>query len=226
MYQFSFHADSLTDSLRGIQDLELSAASLGMPLEAMNGAQLEDVRNALISSLRRCVLYTTDLPARDTAAYIRLFRNAFAIRCGHILLSDRALAGVDDEPLREIIRMAYSFSIPVLFRPGANFPLTRWDGLRAPGAGLFYDPNEYVKLHVDPFHAHIYPGKYRKDIVFLRICDMIFDTWEPVLPEHGNAELKECASFLLASGFRGWFSFGTFRREETVAAFTQTLLEM
>ena len=204
MYRFSI---ACNEPSHGISNLELTDGCFGLPLHEMNGLQVEAVRNQLIGQLARVVLYTVDLPVAQTAKYIRFFRNAHLINAEHVLLTAGAISCASDEEILEIIRMGEAFSIRVLFRPDAEFPLSRYAAIRSEWTGLYYDPMEYVKQHINPYRDVIYKSKFKDDIRFLRVCDMIFNSLEPVLPEHGNAQIKECAATLLTRHYPGYFSF-------------------
>lgn len=230
MYRFSISLQNRSQDCCGIKNWELSDDYFGTPLHAMNGNQTEDIRNDLIHQLARVVLYRADLPVPDEKAYVRFFRNAHLINVENVLLSESAIAGASDEEIRNIIRIAASFSIRVLLKPEADHPaetsLERYAALRCSDTGLFYDPSEYVKQHRNPYRDILYKSSLKDDIVFLRVDDMVFDTLQPVLPEHGNAQIKECASTLLARSFRGYFSFanyGDYSVSEVIPAFCQTL---
>lgn len=223
MYRFSIAAQSPS---HGISNLELTDGCFGLSLADMNGVQIEAVRCHLLQDLARVVLYTTDMPVSDVSSYVRFFRNAHLIQAENILLSSAALAQAPDSSIREILAMGASFSIRVLFRPDADFPLERYAALRNDWTGLFYDPVVYVRQHQNPYRDILYKCRFKDDIRFLRVCDMVFDTLEPVLPEHGNAQIKECAATLLTRHYPGYFSFGPYGGPaiaDVIATFCKTL---
>lgn len=210
MYHFSISADSITAQCYGIKNLELSDGCFGMALCDMNGTQIEDIRNLLIGQLARVSLYRVDMPVTEYDRYVRFFRNAHLIQTENILLTKSAISSANDEDIRKIIRIGEAFSIRILFKPDAQFGLSHYDALRCENTGLFYDPCEFVKQHINPYRDVLYTGKYKGDIVFLRVGDMVFDTLEEVLPERGNAQIKECASALLCRSYGGYFSFAKY----------------
>ena len=226
MYRFSIASRNPS---HGISNLELQDGCFGQPLAQMNGAQVEEVRNELISSLARVVLYAVDMPVTETQNYIRFFRNAHLINAENILLTGAAIEKATDADIQSIIRMGEAFSIRVLFRPEPAFSLERYTAIRGPWTGLYYDPLEFVKQTVNPYRDVIYKNKCKDDIYFLRVCDMVFDSLEPVLPEHGNAQIKECAATLLTRHYSGYFSFrpyGDLALEDVILAFCNALCNL
>lgn len=165
----------------------------------------------LIKSLTRIVLYTVDLPVTEYDAYVKTITKAHLLGVENIKLSHAAIADAADEEICRVIAVAEAFSIKILFELDAEhmeiFGFERYAKLRCEGTGLIFNPNEFIKLHQNPFNGVIYKSKYKDDMVFLRVCDMVFDTLEPKLPEHGNAQIKECASNLISRSFKGYFSF-------------------
>lgn len=214
MYHFSIALDNIDQERHGIQNIELVDGCFGAPLWQMSGNQIEDLRNLLIKSLTRIVLYTVELPVSEYESYIKLIRNAHLVRVENIKLAYPAIAGVDDESIRRVIAVADAFSIKILFEPEAEHMeetgIERYVRLRSDATGLIYNPNEFVKLQKRPFHDVLYKSKYKYDIRFLRVCDMVYDTYAPMLPEHGNAQIKECASNMITWSFDGYFSFAPY----------------
>ena len=226
MYRFSIASNK---PRYGISNLELADGCFGFPLCDMNGAQVEAIRNDLIHQLARVVLYSVEMPVTETERYIRFFRNVHLIQAENVLLTDSAIVNATDSDIQSIIRMGEAFSIRILFRPGHAFSLERYAALRSEWTGLYYDPMEFVKLHINPYRDVIYKNKCKDDIIFLRVCDMVFDTLETVLPEHGNAQIKECAATLLTRHYRGYFSFspyGTQCVQDVIHAFCNSLTHM
>lgn len=230
MYQYSIAVNSLTDNRHAIQNLELVDGCFGAPLQDMSGAQIEDVRGALINSLTRIVLYSTDLPVTEYNAYIRFFRNAHLLHVENVLLTYTAVAHADNAAIARIVKIAEAFSIRVLFRFEAahidEFNFARYGELRGPFTGIFYAPNEFTKLHIPAFREVLYKNKYKDDVVFLRIEDMLFDSHTPMMLEKGNTQIKECISVLLTRNYNGYFSFGAygnFTAAEIIPAFCRAL---
>ena len=223
MYRFSIASN---EPCHGISNLELSDGCFELPLCDMNGTQVEEIRNKLIRQLARVVLYAVDMPVRETERYIRFFRKAHLINAENVLLTDKAIAEASDEDIQSVIRMGEAFSIRVLFCLDRDFTMERYAGIRGDWTGLYYDPTEFVKQNINPYRDVIYKNKCKDDIFFLRVCDMVFDTQEPVLPEHGNAQIKECAATLLTRHYPGYFSFrpyGNLAQEDVIRAFCNSL---
>ena len=229
MYRFSIRPEG---DLCGIRNLELDDALLGKPLEDMTSGEIEDLRHKLIDGLAHVALYTTGIPAADRARWVRFFLNAHLINVENVLLAWPAIEGASDEALRQVIAIGESFSIRVLFRlesaHAEEFGIDRYAALRGPAVGLYYDPLEYIFLRQNPFNDGLYKSHFKNDVAMLRICDMLWDTHEPKLPQHGNAQIRECASFLLCRSFPGYFSFSPYgcKPREVVEAFKQALKAM
>jgi len=233
MYKFSIALNRENSENYGIQNIELTDGCFGAPLWQMSGSQIEDVRCALIRSLRRVVLYTTDLHVSEYEKYVVFFRNAHMIQAENVLLTYEAIKGADNDAIREVIRIAEAFSIRVLFKLEAahieEFGFERYGELRGDRTGLFYDPCEFVKQKIQPFRGVLYKNKYKDDVVFLRVGDMLFDSHEPMMPEKGHAQIKECASVLLIRSWKGYISFaeyGDFALPDIISAYCETLTRM
>lgn len=233
MYRFSIAVDWKNPECHGITNLELTDGCFGAPLWQMDGNAIEDVRCALIRSLRRVALYVTDLHVSEYEKYVAFFRNAHMIQAENVLMTYDAIKGADDAAIRKVLRVAEAFSVRVLFRIEAahveEFGFERYGALRSEGTGLFYDPCEFVKQGIQPFRGVLYKNRYKDDVVFLRVGDMLFDSHEPTALEKGHAQIKECASVLLIRSWKGYFSFaeyGGFAPKETIPAFCTALTEM
>ena len=233
MYHFSIALDEKNSETYGITNWEVQDGYFGLPLSEMNGDQVEDVRDMLIRKLSRIVLYTVGMPVADFDSYVRFFRNAHLIGVENIKLAYAAIENAAEEEIRRVLAIAESFSIKVLFELEAasieSFDLERYAKLRSENTGLILNPIEYAKRRLATY-SQIYKMKLKDDIAILRVCDMVFDSLEPVLPGKGNGEIKECASNLLVRSFGGYFSFGAYGDgvaiRDVIGIFTEMLCEM
>ncbi len=234
MYKFSIALDDNNSETYGITNWELKDGYFGAPLAAMTPDQIEDTRNLLLRKMVRIVLYSVQMPVSDYAAYVQFFRNAHLLRVENVQLCFDAIKDATDGEIRKVIAIGEAFSIKILFGLEAaameKFDLARYSALRSPNTGLIFDPNEYVKQHINPYLGMLYKMKLKGDIVFLRVCDMVYDSLTPVLPEQGNAEVKECVSNLLSRSFGGYFAFRSYGKEvplpAVIDAFTNALCAM
>lgn len=234
MYHFSIELENVNSCTWGITNWEVKDGFFGAPLADMTPDQAEDARDLLIRKLSRVVLYTTDLPAADYAAFVRFFRNAHIIGAENVKLSWLSVAGVSDAQLQKIIAIGASFSIGVLFEPEAEhmdeLGLERYGVLRSDNTGLVYNPNEFLKAGIRPYTNVLSKTKFAPDIRFLRVRDMNGQTFAPAALKKGNSEIKECASKLLTRTYRGYFSFGAYSDqipvEQVIRDFAETLCAM
>lgn len=234
MYHFSIALDEKNHECYGIRNLEVTDGYFGTPLSRMDGGQVEDIRDMLIRKLSRIVLYTVDMPVCEYDAYVRFFRNAHLIGVENVKLAYTAIRGAQDESVRKVLAIAEAFSIKVLFELEAahmeSFGMEQYVALRSENTGLIFNPNEYVKLHINPYLGTLYKLKLKDDIVILRVCDMLYDSLIPTLPEKGNSEIKECASNLLTRSYQGYFSFSAYSDQfpvgDVIGAFTEALCNM
>ncbi len=234
MYRFSIALANQNDERHGISNLELTDGCFGAPLWELSPEQLEEIRDRLIYELSRVVLYTVSLPVREQEKYVRLLRAAHLLNVENLHLTYAAVEGASQEEIQAVIRMAEAFSIRVLFCIEAahieQFDFEAYRALRGENTGLIFDPSEFVRLHKCPFLSVLYKLKFKDDIVFLRVNDMLYDSLTPMLPEHGNSEIKECASNLLVRSFSGYFSFAKYGDEidlsEVISAFCSALCNL
>lgn len=234
MYQFSIALDSRSSDCHGIANWEVTDGWFGAPLSRMDGNQVEDIRDLLIRKLARIVLYTVDMPVSDRQAYVRFFRNAHVIGVENVKLAYAAFADESEESLRQVLAIAEAFSIKVLFELEADhrdtFGFDQYAKFRGDNVGLIFNPNEFLKCGIQPYGGILSKTKYAGDIVFLRVCDMEEKGWNPVLPEKGNSQIKECASKLLARSFSGYFAFSAYGENiamgDAIHAFTEALVNM
>ena len=211
MYQYSIAIGENNKDTFGIKNLELCDGYFGKPLALMSPAEVEDARNYLIKSFCKVVLYTVSMPVSQYDSYVQFFRNAHLIGAENVKLAFDAIDGADNAQILQVIKIADAFGIKVLFEIEASasekFGFEQYKALRSDATGLIFNPNEFVKLHQNPFLTVLYKSKLKDDIVFLRVCDSLYDSNIPMLPEKGNSEIKECASNLLSRSFKGYFSF-------------------
>ncbi|MEA4832464.1 MAG: hypothetical protein VB118_07590 [Oscillospiraceae bacterium] len=219
-----------------IKNLEIDDPFFGTPLSEASNDVIEDARKALVSSKSRIVLYTVRMPHADIKAYERFFRAAHLLNIENIKL---CLCTFGKKPemrdLKEIINLADIFGMGLLFEPRAKYPVftdALYMELRtyAPGTvGLIFNPAEYVAMGKMPFLQVLYKSKFKHDIRFLRINDAL-SGGEPTQIECGNAEIKECASALIARGYRGYFSFREYAPDislsSVIGAFDKMMSEM
>lgn len=211
MVQVSVQVPALGEAPCGIRNLELRDGALGAPLAALTPDALENARTALIDSLSRIVLYTVNTPLSDTETWKAIFRNASFLRISHIKLCLRTLDGGKNlAALAEPLRMAAAYGIRLVFEPGgkhAFFDEAMYASIRTEQTGIVFNPYHYVCEERNPFLTVLYRSKWKDEIAFLRVVDGLYGSHEPCPIELGNAEIKECASILLARSFGGYFSF-------------------
>ena len=76
----------------------------------------------------------------------------------------------------------------------------------SPWLGAAFDPAGFVASCEHPFLVSFKPGPGKNYVRCLRIRDAVFAGGKAVLPDQGNAELRELISALLARSFDGFFS--------------------
>lgn len=221
---------------KNISNIELKDGYFGTTLSELTANQLEDIRVNLIHKMQRIVIYTLKMPLCETEQYISAFRAAAFLRIENIKIALCTLEGGCEErieELREVIKIAEAFNLHVLFEGGgkyAYFDALFYKKIKTMYTGLIFNPLRYVKEGRNPFLNVMYRSKCRDDIRVLRINDGLYDGGVPTMIEKGNAEVKECASALLARGFDGYFSFKPYLKdvpvEEIVERFLNTLCEM
>lgn len=234
MYRFSIRQNGLDNNEFGIENLELKDGAFGKLLCELTPNEIEDIRNHLILSRKRIVLYTVTVPYDRLDLYREIFRRAMLLRIEYIKICLCVLKDNSEETLanlKKIASYAEASGIPVLFEPRAKYPLFsyEWYGrYKNDYTGIVFDPLEYVKAGQNPFLTVLYKNKYRHDVKFLRIHDGLYGSGEPTLPELGNGEIKECASALLAFGFDGYFSLREYGVDlkECYEAFLGTLTRL
>lgn len=234
MYNFSIEIGKNNADSLGIKNLEVLDGHFGTPLSKMTPAEVEIVRASLIKSLNKIVVYTAYESVKEYDTYVQFFRNAHLIGVENVKLATSAIEGATNDETQAIIKIGAAFSIKVLFEFAAeSFEKYNFDWykeIKSENTGLIFNPNEFAKLKKGAFLGVLYKAKFKDDIVVVRVCDMVFEGQKPVLPEKGNAEIKEVASCLLARSYKGYFSFGKYGENisvpDAVDAFTNALCNM
>ena len=234
MYQFSIALENSNSCTYGISDWEVQEGFFGAPLASMTPEQRENARELLIRKLSRVVLYATDMPVADYAAYIRFFRNAHMLGILNVKLSAKAIAGASSREISKIVAIGESFSIGVLFELEAasiaSFDLEQYAAVRTEYTGLVLNPVELLKAGIAPYNKILSKTRFASDIRFLRVCDAVAESGVPAALGKGNCELKECTSKLLTRTFNGWFAFAPYGAEmpqdQIIGDFTDMLCRM
>ena len=232
MYNFSIEIGKNNADSLGIKNIEVLDGHYGAPLSKMSPAEVEDVRTSLIKSLDKIVVYTAYESVKEYDSYVQFFRNAHLIGVENVKLDLAAIKGATDEEILEIVKIGAAFSIKVLLdiEEFENYGLEWYMSIKNDNSGIIYNPNALAKIGKGAFLQNLYKAKFKDDIVLVRVCDMIFEGQKPVLPEKGNAEIKEVASCLLARSYKGYFSFTKYGENisvpDVVAAFTNALCNM
>ncbi len=190
----------------GIHNVETGDRFDGTRLDVMTGEQAERIRNLLIDYNMRVVLLSARVPASDREALNRLFRRALQLDVEAIRL-DPGEGG--DAAYVSRLAGSYGIALCVENAAGGAYPdeAKLLEAVRDLGAKVIFNPLEIVKTERHPFLNAFYSGKIKNDIRFLRVCDGLYRTHEPVPLGHGCAEVKELTSILLCRSFRGYFSF-------------------
>lgn len=218
----------------GFKNLEVEENYFGKALYELSPAEVEDERAALIKSTNKIILITSNLCPCQYDKYVLFMRNAHLLGIENVKLSFDAVKCASAEQISEVIKIAAAFNIKVLFELMADsmdsFGFEQYAEVRSENTGLIFNPNEFVKLHKNPFLGVFYKTKYRDDVVILRVRDMLYNSLKPMQIEKGNAEVKEIASILLCRSFKGYFSFGKYGDdisvESVIDAFTNALCNM
>ena len=172
----------------GIHNVEADGAFDGVPLQDMTGAQLERIRSLLIDWNMRLVLVSAGIPASDREALKRLFRRALTLDVEAIRLDPGT--GEDADFAR---RLAESYSIALCVENAAEGPwpdeVRLLEAVKGVGAKVIFNPLEIVRTERHPFFHAFYNSRIKNDIRFLRVCDGLYRTHEPVRLGHGCAEV-------------------------------------
>lgn len=224
MYNYSIELKDLNENNYGINNIELTDGVFGKELADMTGNEVEDIRRNLIETRRKIVLYTVKTPLSDYDRFVLIFRKAHLLNIDNIRLT----SDITDE-FGEIAELARAMDIKVIFDITPEFGFDDYKKIRTKHTGILYDPCAFLKAELNPFLKVLTKSKVKDDIVFLRFNDGLMITAEPTLPEEGNAEVKECASNLIARSYSGYFSITDYlggRTEEVLSHMAKALCEM
>lgn len=104
-------------------------------------------------------------------------------------------------------------------------------GVGRAGLSACFDPALSVGLKKHPFLTELMPGPLKRYMHCLRLRDAVFSDGSEVLPNEGNAELKELVSALECRGYLGWYALSPFgkgsfdKRLTATAAAVSSLLD-
>ena len=199
MHKISTYKAANGDTL-GIRNIEINNTYFGKGIEAMSGAELVAARESLIDGLEYIVLYTAEAGMSDKACE-ELFVNARALNVENISFRGAPASGWD-----YVKKLARACNIRLLFETYKGFDFTEYASLRDENTGIIYNPLEYVREGRGAYFAALYKNKFKDDVRILRINDGVIGAEDACLPEHGNAEVRECVSTLLSRCYEGWFS--------------------
>ncbi len=199
MYKISTYKAANGDTL-GIRNIEIDSTYFGKGLEAMSGAELVAARESLIDGLEDVILYTAEAGMSDKECE-ELFVNARALNIENISFKGAPESGWD-----YVKKLSRACNIKLLFETYAGYDFAEYAALRDENTGIIYNPLEYVKEGRGAYFAALYKNKFKEDVRILRINDGVIGEGKPCLPEHGNAEVRECVSTLLTRCYEGYFS--------------------
>jgi sugar phosphate isomerase/epimerase len=218
MYNYSVAVDGLESQSFGINNIELKDGCFGAKLANLTLCQIEDIRNKLISYMKKIVLYTAAMHVSQYERYIQFFRNAHLLNIENVKIE---ISAFDDETglkeLSKIIEIAAAFDIKVLFEPDTSFSFDTYKQIKSSGTGIIFNPLKFVKAGENPFLTVLYNNKFKDDIVFLKVNDGLYNDSRPVMLEEGNSEIKECVSAMLARSYKGYFSFEDYMQDNSVS---------
>lgn len=246
MYNFSVRPckSALADQIGAarqlfISNLELEDGWDSCPLDAMDGEQMEEARDLLIDAGQKIALLRCSLPMEERERLERFFQKAHLLNAEAVRMECRKYTDFSRllSDFQQAVRIGQAYGIQVYFENSADSLLNtresiEWFFQRIEGpSGWIFNPLEMVKTGRHPFFHVFYSTHLKNQIAVLRINDGLYQSKNACLPGHGNGEIKELASILLARSFRGYFSFslpssGGFSMEESVALFKGMLKEM
>ena len=230
-----------------INNLETESTIEGTDIADLDGGQLVEIRNLLISHFKKLVLLSAAKPVTEFEYYRKLFRKAhmlgveyIKVPAGEVPEAKEGEAESQAESFREICRIGKAYGIGVLVEnnsktalPSASSVARFFESAGKGSAELIFNPLEYVRIKRHPFLNEFYNSRLKNMIRFLRVSDGLFVDGEAVLPAQGNGEIKEMASILLARGFKGYFSFTPYLKdmslrdyEEIIERFKKLLMQM
>lgn len=199
MHKISTYKAANGDTL-GIRNIEIDNTYFGKGLEAMSGAELVAARESLIDGVEYIVLYTAEAGMSDKECE-ELFVNARALNVENI-----SFKGAPESGWEYAKKLARACKITLLFETYQGYDFAEYAALRDENTGIIYNPLEYVKGGKGAYFAALYKNKFKNDVKILRINDGVIGAEKPCLPEHGNAEVRECVSTLLSRCYEGYFS--------------------
>lgn len=199
---------SVADKLH-INDIAVASFE-GKPLEACSGAEVENIRCALIDSNKTIVLLHTELPLADTATYNTLFRKAHLLNVKNVRIHLTAQTPTAEQ-VSEILKMANAWNIGIVFQndPETFFrddpSMTAFMKGLGEHAAISFDPAGFVALAKHPFFHVFYGSKLKNRVRFLQLQDSLYADGAPMPLGGGNGEVKELISILLSRSYDGWF---------------------
>ncbi len=199
MHKISTYKSANGDTL-GIKNIEIDNTYFGKGIEAMSGAELVAARESLIDGLEYIVLYTAEAGMSDKDLE-ELFVNARVLNIENISFKGAPASGWDYAK-----KLSKACNITLLFETYKGYDFNEYASLRDENTGIIYNPLEYVKEGRGAYFAAFYKNKYKDDVRILRINDGVIGASGACLPEHGNAEVRECVSTLLSRCYDGYFS--------------------
>ena len=199
MHKISTYKAANGDTL-GIRNIEIDNTYFGKGIEAMSGAELVAARESLIDGFEYIVLYTAEAGMSDKECE-ELFVNARALNVENISFKGAPASGWDYAK-----KLSRACNITLLFETYQGYDFAEYAALRDENTGIIYNPLEYVKEGRGAYFAALYKNKFKDDVKILRINDGVIGEDKACLPEHGNAEVRECVSTLLSRCYEGWFS--------------------
>lgn len=210
------------DALR-INDIILSDFG-GKPLEACSGAEVEDIRCALIDSNKTIVQLNTTLPLSDLETFNILLQKAHLLNVKNI----RILPSEDPALLTECAKMADAWNIGLVlqnapetfFRDDAS--MTALMRALPENIAVSFDPAGFVALAKHPFFHVFYGSKLKNRVRFLLLQDTLYTGGAPMPLGGGNGEIKELISILLSRSYDGWFCITPYL-DSTVDGMQRTL---
>ncbi len=198
------------DSLIAITDLGLSAAELDA--DWLPGVALQEVEAAFAASgLRPIALHATVDQALEAGSE-RLGQWAtLGLRYWIVDECDGS-----ESTLRRLDNLAAGAGLTALLAnhaggwPDAAELGRVAEDARYPHIEAYYDPAAAVARKRHPFLAEMMAGPLKRAVRIVRLRDALFAGGGEVLPDLGNAELREVVSALEARSYAGWYALSDF----------------
>lgn len=242
MYNISIKPDnrflkSFEEQLSFLNQLNINVIEMddiidNIKLIDLSGEQTEKYRNLLIIHNVKIVLMNTAIPFDNINEYRLLFKISHLLKVEYIRLSidSKSMNNQLIEKFEEILKLGRSYNIVCvienssdMFNENDLLQTRLFYNYREYNLGLIFNPLEIVKNKRHPFFHVFYKGKFKNNIFFLRINDGLFSDGSPIDLGHGNAEIKELISALLARNFRGWFSIDPYLKMDDLDEISLTL---